>query len=306
MHTNDRGVMIPAPAGYDVLPYPHRGHTDITDGLPLGRILTPEATEVRLPAGPFIVVSARGHGKTNTLRSLIAGRATCVNAVTWLIDTGSNGLAADAVRAHAADRSTPPLVDWIAPDPVNAVAVAAAARRVIDYRARIFGRKMLLSGEARLAPTVEHPDVSIVVDGDNVEPGTELFTLLTEVNQLGPTGGVSVAFAGLRPESVRGLVTADTVISVDRYNASNVEVFGWGHYLLTGLPRDMRGASWIGYADQQPTQQRGYLTSQNALWNIVRPSRAGLTDETVNALGRDYACRWTNKAVTEFLDYLSH
>lgn len=311
MYTNSRGVMALPPAGIDTLPYPNEIYSrDVVDGLPFGRII-PEGPgepgdEVRIPAGPLVSIAARGHGKTNTLRTLIAGRATRHNAVTWLIDTYTGELVADAVRAYVATGTAPALVDWAAVDKATAIEVSVAARQLIDHRARLFSREFLMNGVDKLTPSVEHPDVSVIVEGSHLSRDSDLFRLLAEINQLGRMWGVSVAFASFSPEAVQPLITPETVVSVDRHNTPSVGVFGWANYLLEGMPRDTRGASWIGFPERRPTVQRTYLTQSQTLWRLAYDGVevASLDETTAAVLGTNYTARWKRKQITEFLDDL--
>ncbi len=182
----------------------------ISDGIRIGAP-TPADNAVTVPPGNIVVAGLKNSGKTTFLRRLIAGRARCDDAITWVISPSNDPtLAGPWLRDHARTGG-PARVDWYACRTNEIKTMLDAATKIAGCRRAAALAEMVRTDSARLHPSPSRPDLTVVVDDVDLLNDVDL-RVIRHLIRYGDAVGVHVALAA--PALTADLIPSDAFPSV--------------------------------------------------------------------------------------------
>jgi hypothetical protein len=149
--TKARGIVIlsvmrqPVPTpGPETLRFDRPG--SINDRLPILWRPDGKPVDVCLRENGALVFGATGTGKSTFMQFMMLKMGTWVDTLLWVIDLKGGAIAGDLIADYLAGNAEIPMLDWVASDPVEAIALAYVAAeiaadrggdpKVIDLKAR--------------------------------------------------------------------------------------------------------------------------------------------------------------------------
>jgi S-DNA-T family DNA segregation ATPase FtsK/SpoIIIE len=272
--------------------------------LPVGVHADTSVATVELRQSSGLVVGQKGGGKTNLLLVLIGMLKRCPENLTWVVDLNGGGLAVPWTMPYVDGQVSRRPIDWIAPDPEEAIIMARVAAAIARDRKARYARLKARANTDLLPVSADLPQITIVVDegaevmGDASRARAAINGLL-EVQRIGRAEGVNVIFSGLR-------ATQDTLpVNVRKQCAlkiaTRVADDGELGYILSNT-KGIRaedlvepGTIFLQKGNALPRQVRVYRTLPERITRIVLGTDA-LTptlDEAGTAVGgKDYRDRW--------------
>lgn len=157
-------------------PLPSEARMD--DPVPLAVADDSEVLAANVRIDSAVVGGSVNAGKTTFLRRLILRLARMVDVLIWVIDPNGGGLGWPFVEEWACGRASRPLVDWVAPDPVEAAIMTTVMEAIMTDRkssAQALAAKRI-AGTLLLPVSPQLPGIIVVVDeGGDLAQSAGLF-----------------------------------------------------------------------------------------------------------------------------------
>jgi S-DNA-T family DNA segregation ATPase FtsK/SpoIIIE len=249
---------------------------------------------------------ATGGGKTNTLNVLTAGIVSCNDTVVWYIDVAKKGQAAAPWS---------PCLDWIARTPAEAVAMLAAAVRIIEARSDELARTAAHDGDDdKVLPSPKQPQLILIIDegaglfgittGDDAENAMRATELARQIAQTGRSAAVSLFIATQRPTvaslgndgDLRAQLFPNICLRMKQRADTKFVLSGVELDTIDATQLNRPGLLYLQDADgTQPIPTRSYALylppAVRALARLYAPYRPPLEAAAVRAAGVPYARR---------------
>jgi hypothetical protein len=183
LHVAERDVLaevVPLPAEHEPM--------SITRPVPLGLFEDGQVCAVTLREVAALIVGLRGSGKSNLLNVLLAQLARCADVLIFAIDLKGGRMAVPWIEPWLAGRTPRPVVDWLATDREEAERMLRALLRAVQARSRSG------SGGEKIIPSPRQPAILLVCD--------EIAVILG----IG-TGGPRTSLEGVTNATLAGLAT---------------------------------------------------------------------------------------------------
>jgi S-DNA-T family DNA segregation ATPase FtsK/SpoIIIE len=152
-----------------------------------------------------LAVGETGSGKSNLLQNLNAGLVRCPDALVWHIDLGGAGMSLPWLGPWLDGETDRPVIDWVAADVPEAIAMTECALAVITRRRLAYRREARRADVDMLPLTHQVPGVYIVLDEGaeamGVTASARLQANLVSIIELGRSVGVRVVLSALRATS---------------------------------------------------------------------------------------------------------
>jgi hypothetical protein len=221
-------------------------------------------------------------GKTTFLRRLILRLARMVDVLIWVIDPNGGGLGWPFVEEWACGRANKPLVDWVAPDPVEAAIMTTVMEAIMTDRksSAIALAAKRIAGTLLLPVSPELPGVIMIVDeGGDLAQSAGLFAQIaiagtSRLVQIARTEGGRVVQCVLR--GVSSLLDKDLRVNAPvRVALPMAEPEEYDYVLAAtppkGAPLDGPGQAYVRTGMGQPVRRSAFPDLHPA--EIVRDSR---------------------------------
>lgn len=249
---------------------------------------------------------ATGGGKTNTLNVITAGIVSCVDTVVWYIDVAKKGQAAAPWG---------PTLDWVAKTPAEAVAMFAAAVRVIEARSDELARAAARDGDDdKVVPSPRQPHLIIIIDeaaalfgistGDDAEYAMQATELARQVAQTGRSAAVSAFITTQRPTvaslgndgDLRAQLWPNICLRMKQRGDTKFVISGVDLDLIDATQLNRPGLLYLQDSDgAEPIPTRSFAlykpAAVRALARLYAPHRPPLEPLAVRAAGVSYARR---------------
>lgn len=180
----------------------------IYDALPVGVLRPGDTVTVKLRENSMMVVGQKGSGKTIFEQCLLGSLGQCKDTLLWVIDFNKGGVGLNFVRAWAEGRADRPMIDWIAPDPDEALIMVNTALEIAKDRKTHYVTLKWDEDSNLLPVSVTLPQIVIVLDegaefmGDTVTGvKAEVRDGLEEIQRIARDSGVNVVYSFLRATS---------------------------------------------------------------------------------------------------------
>lgn len=178
----------------------------ITESFPVLTTPRGEVLSICLRIYSMIIGGTVGSGKTTLLHRIIMWLARCTDSLVWVIDLNGGGVAEPWINPWANDKTSKPVIDWLADNEPEAAAMTAVAIEVArDRKTNREALRRLRNANTTVLPLdAKMPGIVLLTDeGGELRQAASLFGQLAEqrtarLAQIGRAVGVRLIMSVLR------------------------------------------------------------------------------------------------------------